>query len=116
MGFTATHTKDRNRGSELVTDICDSAENEQSLWRDVEEKERQGAGQSYQNKTNEDQADEARFRERVGLYGLTLGELSLTLSWSDPNDLDLYIKCPCGTEIHWNSVNVPYVGDILNSI
>lgn len=28
-----------------------------------------------------------------------MGELNFTISWSDPNDLDLFVTCPCGSNI-----------------
>ena len=33
----------------------------------------------------------------------TIGAINITLQWFDPNDLDLFVICPCGTEIsHFN--------------
>lgn len=28
-----------------------------------------------------------------------MGKLNFTLAWSDPNDLDMFITCPCGSQI-----------------
>ena len=34
------------------------------------------------------------------MYGLGFGDLTITLGWYDYNDLDLYVTCPCGTELY----------------
>ena len=28
-----------------------------------------------------------------------MGKLNFTLSWNDPNDLDIFVTCPCGSMI-----------------
>ena len=28
-----------------------------------------------------------------------MGKLNFTLSWYDPNDLDIFVTCPCGSKI-----------------
>lgn len=28
-----------------------------------------------------------------------MGKLNFTLEWSDPNDLDLFVTCPCNIEV-----------------
>ncbi len=28
-----------------------------------------------------------------------MGKLNFTLSWNDPNDLDIFVTCPCGSKI-----------------
>jgi uncharacterized protein YfaP (DUF2135 family) len=28
-----------------------------------------------------------------------MGKLNFTLSWNDPNDLDIFVTCPCGSVI-----------------
>eukprot|EP00300_Choanocystis_sp_HF-7_P010473 c16966_g1_i2.p1 GENE.c16966_g1_i2~~c16966_g1_i2.p1 ORF type:complete len:321 (-),score=42.00 c16966_g1_i2:51-1013(-) len=35
------------------------------------------------------------------------GELEIALRWNDHNDLDLHVKCPCGTEIYFRNRTCP---------
>ncbi|CAF1489662.1 unnamed protein product [Rotaria magnacalcarata] len=36
-------------------------------------------------------------------YSVGQGDVTVTLSWKDSNDLDLHVKCPCGTEIFYGN-------------
>lgn len=47
------------------------------------------------------QAQEEEFDRRMEAAGATEGDLTITLIWDTPSDLDLYVICPDGTEIHF---------------
>ena len=48
-----------------------------------------------------DELDSLDILERVIKQGGTIVEFMVTLSWSDWNDLDLHVVCPCGTEVYY---------------
>lgn len=37
----------------------------------------------------------------MGRENARIGKLNFSLRWWDPNDLDLHVICPCGTEIYY---------------
>ncbi|MFV3074871.1 hypothetical protein [Niveispirillum fermenti] len=47
------------------------------------------------------QAQDEEFDRRMEAAGATEGDLTITLIWDTPSDLDLYVVCPDGTEIHF---------------
>ena len=74
-------------------EICNSFGNiTKSKWKE-----------NYFQKDSPIVSSDPAFRERINDYHLTTGSLTMSLIWDDPNDLDLHVKCPCGTHIHWNN-------------
>ena len=60
------------------------------MWKYVgHQKEQEQAGKPI----------DAVLRERLKQENATIGDFNIALKWSDPNDLDLHVICPCGTEI-----------------
>jgi uncharacterized protein YfaP (DUF2135 family) len=44
---------------------------------------------------------EQELQDRLGRHNANIGKLNFSLRWWDPNDLDLHVTCPCGTEIYY---------------
>ena len=44
---------------------------------------------------------EQELHDRLSLHNANIGDLNFSLRWWDPNDLDLHVTCPCGTNINY---------------
>ncbi|MCF8479931.1 MAG: hypothetical protein K9H25_05830 [Rhodospirillum sp.] len=51
----------------------------------------------------EHQVEQDEFAERVANEGGRDGDVTVTLSWDGPSDLDLHVVCPDGTEINFQN-------------
>lgn len=49
------------------------------------------------------QVIEQELHDRLHKHGANIGELNFSLRWWDPNDLDIHVICPCGTEIYFGN-------------
>lgn len=45
---------------------------------------------------------------------LNIGKFNFTLVWYDPNDLDLYVTCPCGNDISFRNRRCSGCGGYLD--
>ena len=46
-------------------------------------------------------AIEQELHDRLVTNKANFGKLNFSLRWWDPNDLDIHVVCPCGTEIYF---------------
>jgi hypothetical protein len=79
-------------GKQFVFDLCNSNYNlTQSKWIDSKDP----------NSVKNSQNDNLEIRQRMTNYGIqgVNSEVRFTVLWNNWNDLDLRVKCPCGTEI-----------------
>ncbi len=97
MGFNGCwQLKEDRTSKELLTEICDSSENiNEAKWKD--------ATSQFHEKDSKDAQKDNSLREKLIKHGATIGKLNFSLEWFDPNDLDLYVICPCNTSVYFGN-------------
>lgn len=56
---------------------------------------------SHKVDSNNNQIIEQELHQRLDKNKAKIGKLNFSLRWWDPNDLDLHVICPCGSEIYY---------------
>ena len=98
MGFNGSWELNQDKKMSFLTNICDSTENLKSFkWKDIDRPEKEVFNKKH----------DLKLREKLNEYGCHLGKLNFTLSWQDPNDLDLSVICPCGYRIFFGARECP---------
>ncbi|KAL4487946.1 hypothetical protein ABPG72_022806 [Tetrahymena utriculariae] len=84
MAFKGVFEIDEDQKNQFVFDYCNSETNVSKFFR----------------KTN---IDSKQLTERISQYSLNTNNLFFCLTWYNIHDLDLYVKCPCGSTIYYGT-------------
>jgi len=89
MSFKGCFELNKNKKKDFVFDLCNSDSTlQKTYWKDS----------LYDSKI--ENKENLAIREKMEYYGVSMGNVTFTLSWKNWNDLDLHVTCPDGTDIY----------------